>query len=69
MKIPFFSFERRIRQNRRAIMAAAARVFERGQFILGPELAEFERRFAESIGGRHAVGVNSGTDAIYLALR
>ena len=40
-----------------------------GDFTLGKPLLEFERRFAELIGVRHAIGVNSGTDAIKLALR
>jgi dTDP-4-amino-4,6-dideoxygalactose transaminase len=40
-----------------------------GDFTLGKPLAEFERRFAALIGVRHAIGVNSGTDAIKLALR
>jgi aminotransferase EvaB len=40
-----------------------------GDFTLGKPLQEFERRFAELIGVRHAIGVNSGTDAIKLALR
>jgi dTDP-4-amino-4,6-dideoxygalactose transaminase len=40
-----------------------------GDFTLGKPLQEFERRFAELIGVKHAIGVNSGTDAIKLALR
>lgn len=40
-----------------------------GDFTLGKPLLEFERRFADLIGARHAVGVNSGTDALKLCLR
>lgn len=40
-----------------------------GDFTLGKPLAEFERRFAELIGTKHAIGVNSGTDAIKLSLK
>jgi len=40
-----------------------------GEFTLGPPLVEFENKFAELIGTNHAVGVNSGTDAIKLSLR
>ncbi len=39
------------------------------QFTLGPEVAQFERGFAELIGARHAVGVANGTDALMLSLR
>src|SRR5438132_12269436 len=49
--------------------AAVARVAARQDFILGPELAAFEKAFAEATGCTHAVGVASGTDAIELALR
>jgi len=40
-----------------------------GDFTLGRPLVEFERRFASLIGTKHAVGVNSGTDAIKLSLK
>jgi len=40
-----------------------------GDFTLGAPLAEFERGFAKLIGTRHAIGVNSGTDAIKLSLK
>jgi len=45
------------------------RVITRGWFILGPELAAFEEEFAAACGSAHAIGVNTGTDAIALALR
>ena len=40
-----------------------------GDFTLGKPLQEFEKRFASLIGTRHAIGVNSGTDAIKLPLK
>ena len=40
-----------------------------GDFTLGAALEEFEQRFAKLIGVHHAIGVNSGTDAIKLSLR
>lgn len=40
-----------------------------GDFTLGKPLAEFERRFAALIGTKHAIGVNSGTDALKLSLK
>jgi aminotransferase EvaB len=46
----------------REIVAAA-------DFTLGKPVEEFERRFAELVGTRHAVGVNSGTDALRLSLK
>lgn len=54
---------------RPAIDAAIARVLERGRYILGDEVATFEREFAAYVGARHGVGVASGTDALVLALK
>jgi dTDP-3-amino-2,3,6-trideoxy-4-keto-D-glucose/dTDP-3-amino-3,4,6-trideoxy-alpha-D-glucose/dTDP-2,6-dideoxy-D-kanosamine transaminase len=39
-----------------------------GEFTLGPYVERFERKFADYIGVRHAIGVNTGTDALILAL-
>jgi dTDP-4-amino-4,6-dideoxygalactose transaminase len=51
------------------IDAAIARVMESGRYILGQEVATFEEEFAAYIGVRFGIGVNSGTDALHLALR
>ena len=51
------------------LKVAFARVLRRGQFVLGAEVDEFEARFAELCGTKFAVGVNSGTDAMIMALR
>jgi dTDP-4-amino-4,6-dideoxygalactose transaminase len=40
-----------------------------GNFTLGKPVAEFERRFAELIGTKHAIGVGSGTDSLKLSLK
>jgi aminotransferase EvaB len=40
-----------------------------GDFTLGKPVAEFEDRFANLIGAKHAIGVGSGTDALKLSLR
>ncbi len=50
------------------IDAALARVMTSGRFILGPEGEALEKEVAAYTGARHAVGVNSGTDALHLAL-
>jgi len=51
------------------IDAAIRRVLESGTYILGPELAAFEREFADWLGAAGVVGVANGTDAIELGLR
>src|SRR5260221_11387514 len=40
-----------------------------GDFTLGKPLEEFEGKFARLIGATHAIGVNSGTDALKLSLK
>ncbi len=51
------------------IDAAIASVLARSAFIAGPEVAEFERWFADFCGVRHALGVSSGSTALELAIR
>ena len=48
---------------------AVAAVLRSGWLGLGPKTAEFERAFAEAMGVRHAVALNSGTAALHLALK
>jgi dTDP-4-amino-4,6-dideoxygalactose transaminase len=54
---------------RAEIDAAIAAVLEGSEHVLGPVVERFERDFAASLGQAHGVGVNSGTDALHLALR
>jgi dTDP-4-amino-4,6-dideoxygalactose transaminase len=51
------------------IDAAIARVMASGRYILGREVEQFEREFANYLGLHSAVGVASGTDAVELCLR
>lgn len=40
-----------------------------GEFTLGPQVAEFEEKFANLCGVKHAIGINSGTDALIMILK
>lgn len=51
------------------VRAAIDRVVTRGWFVLGPELAAFEKEFAAATRAAEAIGVGTGTDALALALR
>ena len=51
------------------ILDELRRFIPTGDFTLGKPVAEFERRFAELIGTRHAIGVGSGTDSLKLSLK
>ena len=48
---------------------AALRVMRSGWYIMGPELEWFEQLFADYLGVKHCIGLNSGTDALILAVR
>ncbi len=67
--IPFNEFERKYSRYRKEILKVVDETFKKGWFILGPELQKFEEDFAKYLGVKFVVGVNSGTDALYLALR
>jgi dTDP-4-amino-4,6-dideoxygalactose transaminase len=69
MDIPYVNLPSQHAPLKAALLEAVARVLEHGQFILGPEVQEFEQRFAALCGVQYAVAVNSGTDALVLALR
>jgi len=68
MKIPFNNFAREYASLKSEIEGALQRVMQRGHFILGPEVQQFEKDFAAYNGVRYGVAVNSGTDALYLSL-
>jgi dTDP-4-amino-4,6-dideoxygalactose transaminase len=67
--IPWASPLAQTRAHRAAIDVALARVLDSGVYVLGEEVAAFEREFAAYCGATLAVGVGSGTDALVLALK
>jgi dTDP-4-amino-4,6-dideoxygalactose transaminase len=66
--VPFLDLTLQHRVLRSEISAAVERTLDRGDFILGVPLAEFEREFARYCDCEFAVGVSSGTAALHLAL-
>lgn len=69
MNIPFFDLGPAHRQIEPQLDAAWSLVKRRGQFILGEQVDEFERRFAAYCDAEHAIGVGNGLDAIALILQ
>ena len=68
MNVPFIDFREQYHAVKDQIDSGLKSVFEKGNFILGQEEKDFERAFASYCDAQYAVGVNSGTDALYLAL-
>lgn len=67
IRVPFNQLH--LGDDRADVEAAIARVIESGWFVLGPEVTAFEAEFAAAMGAGHAAGVNTGTDALALALK
>ncbi len=69
MRIPTANLRAAIEETRKDWQANLDALIERNHYILGPEVSRFERRFAELMGAKEAVGVSSGSTAIELCLR
>jgi len=69
MGVPFLNLRAEYESLKPEIDRAVHDVLESGYFVLGKKVEEFEAEFARYIGVKYAVGVNSGTSALYLALR
>ncbi len=69
MKVPFWSYLPTYDQRRTEILNAVSEVFDSGRLILGDAVKTFEKDFATYIGSANSVGVNSGTDALFLAMK
>jgi dTDP-4-amino-4,6-dideoxygalactose transaminase len=67
--IPLVDLAAQHRQVADEVAAGWSEVLGRTAFVNGPQVAAFEREYAEYLGATHVVGVGSGTDAIELALR
>ena len=66
--IPLLDLRAEYRELKSEVDAAVSRVLESGQFILGKEVAGLEEEFACYCDVEYAIGVNSGTSALHLAL-
>ena len=66
--IPMIDPAAEYRSLKSEIDAAVGRVLASGRYVLGPEGEALERELAAYTGAAHAVGCNSGTDALHLAL-
>ena len=68
-KVPFVDLPVQYHRYGEDIIAAVRKVMSRGDYILRSDLEQFEENMASLLGMNHVVGVGSGTDALYLALK
>ncbi len=66
--VPMLDLKRQYEPLQQELLDALARVLATQQFILGSEVAAFEKAAAEQLGVSYALGCSSGTDALWLAL-
>ncbi|MGY1813845.1 DegT/DnrJ/EryC1/StrS family aminotransferase [Blastococcus sp. SYSU D00820] len=69
LEVPFLDLAAGHAELREELEAAALGVLRSERVLLGPALSAFEDGWAAAVGARHAVGVNSGLDALVLGLR
>ena len=69
MNVPFLNLAAQYEALKSEILPAVEKALAGGHYILGPNVAAFEQELAAYLGTRFALGVNSGSDALTLALR
>lgn len=67
--IPIIDLQEEYRQIKLKIQLVIEKILENSSFILGQECEKFEKEFADYLGIRYGIAVNSGSDALFLALR
>ena len=67
--IPLIDLQAQSRAIREEVLESVAEVVDSCAFILGPQVAEFEGKFAEYCQADHCVGLANGTEALHMALR
>jgi dTDP-4-amino-4,6-dideoxygalactose transaminase len=68
-KVPLMDLSRIHAPLKNEILQSLSSIIDRSAFVLGPEVEEFEKIWAAQIGTTYCVGVNSGLDALKLALQ
>lgn len=69
MNVPLVDLKAQYLTIKQEVDSAILRVLHSGSYVMGAEVALFEREWAEYCGAKYCVGVSSCTDALYLALR
>jgi len=68
-KVPFVNFPEHYKRIRKEVLEEMDDVLSRGDLILRKDVEEFEKNIADFVGTKYAVGLNSGTDTMFLPLK
>ena len=66
--VPYLDLRAQLKPLRAEIDAAIARTLDNCSFCLGPDVVQFEKDFTAFCGAQHALGFNSGTSALHVAM-
>ena len=66
--VPYLDLRAQLKPLRAELDAAITRTLDNCSFCLGPDVAQFEKDFAAFCGAQHALGFNSGTSALHVAM-
>lgn len=69
MKVNFVDIQKQYKEHEKEFDTAIKKVLTRGDFILGEDVRLFEEEFAKFCGAKYCIGVASGTDALFFALK
>lgn len=69
MEVRILDLTRQYESIREEVEEAVLKQMRSGMYIMGSAVEDFEKKFAEYIGVKHAISVNSGTDALVVAMR
>jgi dTDP-4-amino-4,6-dideoxygalactose transaminase len=69
MKVPYLDLPQQYRKQKKELDVVFKRVMNEGSFILRKDVELFEKNIAKYLKVKHVIGVNSGTDALYLSLK
>jgi len=69
MKVPFVNFPLEDKMFEKEITQAINKCRKEGKYILQEDVEKFEKNLAKFVGTKYAVGLNSGTDALFLSLK
>ena len=69
MKVRIFDLRIKDKDIKKDLIKSLNKIFNHGQVLLGPEVDIFEKKVAKILGVKYAIGVGSGSSAVYLALK